>query len=268
MTDPAPTELLYMGRPGQQDIGALSYLREFEASVVRQAPEGVVLDRTAFYPAGGGQPHDLGALTWPGGQLEVVDVTKNRAGEVLHRVAKPGLTLPQQVRGGLDWPRRYAHMRMHTAQHLVSGLVYERYGARTVGNQLYADRSRIDFAPLRLTNEAQADLEAEANEALRRDAPVRIYYEQRSALEARVSAERANLDLVPRSVEELRIVEIEGYDLCPCAGTHVCRLGEIGQVRLLGRENKGKDRERLTYELVSTDPAKPSSQRLSSSSPP
>jgi len=265
---PGPTPLLYMGSPGQSDIGALAYVREFEASVVRQVPEGVVLDRTAFYPTGGGQPHDTGSLSWPSGEVAVLEVTKARSGEVLHRLAEPRKAVPPQVRGALDWARRYAHMRMHTVQHLVSGLVYERYRARTVGNQLYADRSRIDFAPLRLTDEAQEALEAEVNAALIRDLPVQVYYEQRAALEARVSAERANLDLVPRSVTELRIVEIEGYDLCPCAGTHVRRVGEVGQVRILGRENKGKDRERLTYELLPAGAGTAASEPLSSSSPP
>ena len=236
------TELLYM-----KDIES-NYIREFEAAVVERGFDYVVLDRTAFYPLGGGQPSDTGRLEWPGGKADVREVTK-KEGVRHHLVQNPEL-VPDRVKGVVDWDKRYGHMRMHTAQHIVSGVVYDLWKARTVGNQLYHDRSRIDFAPIKFTDEMIAELEARTNEILATGAKVEIATEDRSELERSVDSQRANLDLLPKSVRELRVVRVPGYDVCPCAGTHVRSLAEIGQIKVVKRENKGKDRERITYELV------------------
>jgi misacylated tRNA(Ala) deacylase len=236
------TELLYM-----KDIDS-NYIREFDANVVERGFDYVVLDRTAFYPLGGGQPSDTGSLVWPGGRAEVKEVTK-KDGIRHHLVQNPDI-VPESVHGVLNWEMRYAHMRMHTAQHIVSGVVYDLYKARTVGNQLYHDRSRIDFAPIKFTDEMIAEVERKCNEILASGAKVEISTITRAELERNVDAQRANLDLLPKSVQELRVVRIEQYDVCPCAGTHVRSLAELGKVKIVRRENKGKDRERLTYELV------------------
>jgi misacylated tRNA(Ala) deacylase len=139
---------------------------------------------------------------------------------------------------------------MHTAQHIVSGVVYDLFKARTVGNQLYHDRSRIDFAPVKFTDEMIAEVERKCNEILASNARVEVCTTSRTELEKEVDAQRANLDLLPKSVQELRVVKIENYDTCPCAGTHVRSLSELGKVKITKRENKGKDRERITYELL------------------
>ena len=225
-----------------------NYIREFDASVVERGFDHVVLDRTAFYPLGGGQPSDTGRLEWPGGKADVREVTK-KEGIRHHLVQNPEL-VPDKVKGVVDWEKRFGHMRMHTAQHIVSGVVYDLWKARTVGNQLYHDRSRIDFAPVKFTDEMIAELEAKVNEVLATGAKVEIATEQRSELEKNVDAQRANLDLLPKSVQELRVVRVPGYDVCPCAGTHVRSLSEIGRIKVVKKENKGKDRERITYELV------------------
>jgi misacylated tRNA(Ala) deacylase len=159
-------------------------------------------------------------------------------------------TVPEEVHGIINWERRYAHMRMHTAQHIVSGVVYDLFKARTVGNQLYHDRSRIDFAPVKFTDEMIVEVEKKCNEILASGAKVEICTTARAELERNVDAQRANLDLLPKSVQELRVVKIEQYDVCPCAGTHVRSLSELGNVKITKRENKGKDRERITYELL------------------
>lgn len=236
------TEMLYM-----KDVDS-NYIKEFDAKVIERGFDYVVLDRTAFYPLGGGQPSDVGWLTWSGGRAEVREVTK-KEGVKHHLVQNPDI-VPGAVHGQLDWDRRYAHMRMHTAQHIVSGIVYDLYKARTVGNQLYHDRSRIDFAPIKFTDEMIAEVERKCNEVLATGARVEICTESREAIEKDVDAQRANLDLLPKSVRELRVVKVEKYDLCPCAGTHVRSLSEIGRVKIVKKENKGKDRERITYELV------------------
>lgn len=236
------TELLYM-----KDIES-NYIREFEAAVVERGFDYVVLDRTAFYPLGGGQPSDTGRLEWPGGRADVREVTK-KEGVRHHLVQNPEL-VPDGVKGVLDWEKRYGHMRMHTAQHIVSGVVYDLWKARTVGNQLYHDRSRIDFAPIKFTDGMISELESNTNQVLATGAKVEIATEDRSELERNVDSQRANLDLLPKSVRELRVVRVPGYDVCPCAGTHVRSLAEIGRIKVVKKENKGKDRERITYELV------------------
>jgi len=235
------TDMLYM-----KDIDS-NYLREFDANVVARGFDHVVLDRTAFYPLGGGQPSDTGRLEWPGGKAEVREVTK-KDGVKHHLVQNPDM-VPDQVHGVIDWERRLAHMRMHTAQHIVSGVAYDLWKARTVGNQLYHDRSRIDFAPVKFTDEMVAELETRVNDILASGAAVEIVNMHRADLERDVDAQRANLDLLPKSVQELRVVKVAQFDTCPCAGTHVRSLAEVGRVKVVKRENKGKDRERITYEL-------------------
>ncbi|MBI5000590.1 MAG: alanyl-tRNA editing protein [Euryarchaeota archaeon] len=233
------TEILYM-----PDIES-NYIREFGAKVVRQGEGHVVLDRTAFYPAGGGQETDTGVLHWSGGIARVHEVLKKE--EIMHFTKDP---LPSgDVKGVLDWERRFLHMRMHTSQHIVSGVVFDSYKARTVGNQIHADRSRVDFAPIELTEEDAKKIERKCNEILASKAAVKIYEEERAELEKRIDAQRANLDLLPKSVSRLRIVDIGGFDVCPCAGTHVRNTGEIGRIEIIDRERKGKDRFRITYKL-------------------
>ena len=236
------TEVLYM-----RDIES-NYVREFDAKVVERGFDYVVLDRTAFYPVGGGQPSDVGSLRWDGGEAQVREVTKKEGYK--HHLAQSPEAVPDEVRGVLDWNRRYAHMRMHTAQHVVSGVVYDLYRARTVGNQIYHDRSRIDFAPVTFTDEMIAEVQRMCNGILAEGTPVEITTAKREELEREVDAQRANLDLLPKSVRELRVVTIGDFDVCPCAGTHVRSLSEIGRLTITKRERKGKDRERMTYELA------------------
>jgi len=236
------TEMLYM-----KDVDS-NYVKEFDAKVVERGFDYVVLDRTAFYPLGGGQPSDTGWLTWPGGKAEVREVTKKEG--VRHHLVQTPDGVPDDIHGVLNWERRYAHMRMHTAQHIVSGVVYDLYKARTVGNQLYNDRSRIDFAPVKFTDEMIAEVERRCNEIFATGAKVDICMESRAAVEKDVDSQRANLDLLPKSVQELRVVKVEKFDVCPCAGTHVRSLAEVGKIRIVKKENKGKDRERIIYEMV------------------
>ncbi|MEE9151771.1 MAG: alanyl-tRNA editing protein, partial [Thermoplasmata archaeon] len=204
-----------------------------------------VLDKSAFYPLGGGQPSDTGVLRWSGGESRVAEVQKK--GIIKHVISGE---LPEgDVHCILDWERRYAHMKMHTAQHVISGVVYDLFDARTVGNQIHADRSRVDFYPINLSEENLKIIERASNEVIGRNSPVKIYEEGRESLEERIDPLRSNLDLIPASIKNLRIVEIEGFDVCPCAGTHVRSTGELGTLEIIEKENKGKERERITYTL-------------------
>jgi misacylated tRNA(Ala) deacylase len=232
------------------------YERSFTARVLEAKPDYVVLDQTLFYPLGGGQEWDTGTLQAGEKVAQVTEVTKR--GPVKHVVGlEHGLRPGDEVRGAIDWDRRYAHMRMHTAQHLVSGLAYEMFGgARTVGNQIHVNRSRIDFNPINFSNEMLADLQTAANDAIRAGYGVSTGTMTREDVNAELPPERTNMDLLPRSVSELRVIRIgSDVDLCPCAGTHVMNTKEIGELSILRRTAKGSGTQRIEYTLAGLEPA-------------
>lgn len=224
------------------------YLKEFDAKVVVILEKSVVLDRTACYPEGGGQPSDTGFLKSNAGTAKITFVKKS-GNECLHEIDGPLPEIGEIVHVSIDWERRYAHMRMHTAQHLLSGIVYKFFGGRTVGNQIYADRSRVDFLPVNFCDEDIRRIVEEFNAAVRQQIPVKIYMMERDEFMKCEEGERANLHLLPPEIKVLRIVEIPGYDMCPCAGTHVNSLGELGKIKVNKVERKGKDRYRIAYSL-------------------
>ncbi|UCG95895.1 MAG: alanyl-tRNA editing protein [archaeon] len=232
------TELLHM-----KDC----YLRDFRAKVVRTGENFVVLDRTAFYPEGGGQESDTGYLEW-NGQKSVVTRAEKK-GEIVHRVDKVP-PLGTEVTGHLDWDQRYARMRMHTAQHLVSLMTMNLFGVTTVGNQIHGDKSRIDFHPADFSEKDLKRIEEESNRIIERGLEVKIYELPREEALEKVDRRRCDLSRLPASVQKLRIVEIDSLDFCPCAGTHVKNLKELGRIRILEKINKGKDKQRIVYTLV------------------
>ncbi|KTG09819.1 alanyl-tRNA editing protein [Haloprofundus marisrubri] len=252
------TELLYL-----DDTDT----REFEARVERVLDDRVVLDRTAFYPTGGGQPNDTGTLvadanadgdsdgdgdtstseTWT-----VTDVSKKDT--VYHTLAGEPPAEGTTVTGRLDWDRRYAHMKYHTAQHLLSALLLSEYDAETTGNQLYADRAYLDCAYERFDDDDLADIESRLNDLVADAMPVRWYVMDRDEAEASLDPERTRLHLLPDSITEIRMVEIgpedDPYDRTACAGTHVENTDELGTVEVTGRETKGGEKERVKFRLV------------------
>ncbi len=235
------TELLYM-----EDIEA-NYIEGVEGDVERAGDDYVVLNRSAFYPEGGGQPSDTGVLEWKNSSADVVKVEKK--GDVIHRLDGPIPEKGTEVKGEIDWDKRYAHMKLHTAQHLFSAILYEDYGGETAGNQIYTDYSRIDFEPVDLSEEDIIDVEKKVNARIKEAHPVNIYEEDRDELEEKLEEDRVQLSLLPDSIDVLRVVDIDGLDICPCAGTHVKNTEEIGSVKITKVENKGKDRQRLYYQL-------------------
>ena len=238
------TELLYL-----KSIES-GYFTDFNAAVTAVDGEQIILDRTLFYPLGGGQNWDTGILEGPNGTLSVQEVRGR--GNILHSVGpNHQLEVGDEVTGSIDWQRRHAHMRMHTAQHLVSGVVYETFnGTRTVGNQIHNDRSRIEFNPISFTEEMLNEITIQVNNLIDNDYRVTDSTMTREEVNAEMPPERTNMDLLPSSVKQLRVVKIgENLDLCPCAGTHVQRLGEIGHIEITGKKSKGKGTQRITYEL-------------------
>jgi misacylated tRNA(Ala) deacylase len=243
------TELLYP--PDNDYETSFSATATTVTSSDRDRCDGVVvLDKTLFYKEGGGQPADHGDLRFGASSCDVVDVQKDH-GEVRHFVRGDVPSEGETVSGEIDWDRRYAHMRMHTAQHVVSWEALQLFDASTAGNQIHASKSRIDLAPVSLDDEDIKQLESAVNDVIDEDRDVVKEEMSRDVVESRVVEGRTNLELIPDSVDPLRVVEIGGVDLCPCGGTHVDRTGEIGGVRMTGVENKGAETERVRFELVS-----------------
>jgi len=225
-----------------------NYLREFNARVTKIKKDYVLLDQTAFYPIGGGQPSDTGYLMWDDEKVVVKEVIK-KGDSVKHIIEGEKPSVGTKVQGVIDWDRRYSHMKMHTAQHILSGIVFDNFNARTVGNQIHADYSRVDFYPVKFSDEDLENITQKFNDIISKNLPVKIYEEERESLEKRVDQQRSNLDLLPKFITKLRIVEIEGFDVCPCAGTHVRNTNEIPKLDKIKRDTKGRDRDRIIYSL-------------------
>ena len=228
-----------------------TYKKEFQSKVTAVYPGIVELEETAFYHLGGGQPSDKGTLNLKDGESIVYDVRKKN--RIRHMVEGDLPEVGDSVEGKLNWNRRYTHMRMHTSQHLVSAIVSDLYGADTVGNQIGSDKSRIDFKPLKLNMNEIDDLIDLTNEYIAKDISVNISEANRSDLEGnpeiRSSMSSGLWKLLPKSVTRLRVISIGEIDVCPCAGTHVRSLKEIGKVEFVKRDNKGAGKQRLTYTL-------------------
>ena len=225
-----------------------NYIKDFFANVIKNKDDYIILDKTAFYPIGGGQPSDTGFIEWDNKKSEVLQVI--RKGDAIKHIIKgekPSVEI--QVYATIDWDTRYKHMKMHTAQHIISGIIFDDYSARTVGNQIHADYSRVDFHPVKFSDKDLGDIVKKFNEIVLMNLPVKIYEEERASLEKRLDSQRSNLDLLPKFISKLRIVEIQDFDICPCAGTHVKNTSEIPRVKEIRRETKGKDTDRIIYSL-------------------
>lgn len=220
------------------------YKKEFLAKVKEKGEGFVVLDQTAFYPVGGGQPADMGFING----VKVTNVRKDND-RVIHFVL--GDVNKDEVRCEIDWPARYKHMRMHTAQHVLSAIVLDRFGSVTCGNQIGEDASRIDFYPFKASTEILQNIKKEFDLVIDRKLRVKKYFSTRKEVLKEVDEKRRNLfSRVPESVNEIRVVEIEGFDKCPCGGTHVDNTQEIGYINITKTENKGKDTTRVYFELI------------------
>jgi len=224
------TELAFLADP------AAAYVRSFRARITALPPGAVVLDRTFFYPTGGGQPNDRGTLGLPGVRAaEVVDVTKSGV-SVVHRIRAPtsvlrSLSVGAEVEGHLDWERRYRHMRLHTGQHLLSARIFARTRLRTRKAVMAGTNANLDLEGT-LPAEVVPLLAEDLAEALTHPRPVTLRHVPRAEWDRNPYAERSGLVPLPLQVDPVRVVEIEASDICPCGGTHLRSTGEIGRVRL------------------------------------
>ena len=226
-----------------------AYLRKFEAGVVEPSGREVILDRTAFYPGGGGQPSDKGTLGVGPVRASVVDV-RREGREVVHVLDNPIPDTVRNLRGELNWERRHAHMRHHTALHVLSGVIWKNFGAKVTGGQMRADRARMDFSfPKEWTTEVVGEIERLTNEALSEGRPVKAYELPREEALKNPDLIRTQVNLVPERVRVIRIVEIEGLDTQADGGTHVANTREVGQVEITGHKSKGRQNKRIEFVL-------------------
>ena len=207
-----------------------SYLREFEAVVVELSGREVILDRTAFYPGGGGQPPDRGTLGIGPVHASVVDA-RREGRQVIHVLDNPIPDTVRELEGSLDWERRYGHMRHHTALHVLSGVIWRNFGAKVTGGQMRSDRARMDFSfPEEWTTGVVGEIERLTNEALAEERPVKVYELPREEALENPDLIRTQVNLVPERVRMIRIVEIEGLDTQADGGTHVANTSEVGEI--------------------------------------
>jgi misacylated tRNA(Ala) deacylase len=226
-----------------------SYLREFEARVERLAGREVILDRTAFYPGGGGQPPDKGTLGIGPVRASVVDV-RREGGELIHVLDNPIPDTVRDLRGELDWERRYAHMRHHTALHVLSGVIWKNFEAKVTGGQMRQDRARMDFSfPGVWTVDVVGEIEQLTNEALASARPVKVYELPREEALKNPDLIRTQVNLVPERVKVIRIVEIESLDTQADGGTHVANTREVGEMEITGHKSKGRQNKRIEFVL-------------------
>ncbi len=233
-----------------------SYVHAFEATVVAVAGRGVVLNRTAFYPGGGGQPADTGTLR----RLDRNDVWRvegsRKEGDAVRHLVSGSNNLPaigDRVRGEVDWDARYRLMRTHTALHVLCGVVFRDYGAPVTGGNMGIDKARMDFEMEEFTPERVAEIERRANAEIAAGRDVRVRVLPRAEAFAIPDLIRTKINLLPEGITDVRTVEIVGLDLQADGGTHVANTREVGGLKVVGTRSKGKSNKRL--EIVLTDDA-------------
>lgn len=225
-----------------------SYLKNWDAKVVSVKDDKyVVLDKTAFYPKGGGQPWDEGYIIKSGEQFKVVYVGKF-SGEISHELEKPGLKEGDLVSCEIDWERRYTYMRYHTACHLLSNVLYRRANAKITGNQIELDKARMDFSMEDYSPEKLRLYVEESNEIINQDLPITIETMSRTAVLEEPELARLAVGL-PKNLQEFRIVKIGNIDKQVDGGTHVKNLKEIGEIEMTKTVNKGKNNRRMYFIL-------------------
>jgi len=225
-----------------------AYLKSCTGVVTAAVDGGIQLDRTVFYPSGGGQPGDSGILrTQMGSEIEIIDTLKDEEGSIIHVLAEDAKTIPDvgdEVTVELNWDRRHKHMRMHTCMHILCSLV----AGDVTGGQVGVDKSRLDFNLPESPDKEK--LQKEINRVIAENHPVSHSWISDAELDASPELVRTMSVSPPRGSGRVRIINIDGVDLQPCGGTHVKETGEIGLVRIGKIENKGKQNRRINIHFA------------------
>lgn len=225
-----------------------AYVHTFEATVNAVDPDQrlVALDRTAFYPGGGGQPYDIGALRWHEGGADVAR-TRRVAGRVWHALATdqplpdPGTT----VEGRVDWERRHLLMRTHTALHILCGVIWQDFAVAVTGGNMEPGTGRLDFELPEMSAELGRRLERRINEEIARARAVAVEFVDRAAADTDPALIRTKANLIPAAIDPLRVIDIVGLDRQADGGTHVASTAEVGAVEVTGTRSKGRANKRV-----------------------
>lgn len=228
-----------------------SYIQAFDAQVTATHPDplGVVLDRSAFYPGGGGQPADFGTLS-AAGQIVKVSRVKRISGRLVHLIE--GDQLPEvgaQVQGKIDWEHRYQLMRTHTAMHILCGVIFRDYGASVTGGNMEPLKGRMDFEFESMQRELVDEINLKINAEVTNARPVSWRTLPREEAFQIPDLIRTKINLLPAAIQEVRVVEIKGLDLQADGGTHVRNTSEVGTIRVADYKSKGKINKRIYVEL-------------------
>ena len=226
-----------------------SYLREFEATVSGVTENGVMLDRTAFYNGGGGQPFDTGVLVASTVEYRVTRAGRT-GGNVVHQIDGPVPMTGTRVTGKVDWQRRYSLMRTHTALHILCGVIWRDYGALVTGGDMRPGEARMDFELEQMSAEFAQEVEARINAEVAAARDVAVGNLTREQADQIPDLIRTKINLLPPNIQEVRTIDIQGLDLQADGGTHVANTREVGTIKVVGHESKGRINKRLRIELV------------------
>ena len=224
--------------------------RAFDALVAAADDERVALDATAFYATSGGQPHDTGTLIWDGGEAAVTDVRGHDV--VWHTLDGPTPPVGTPIHGELDWGRRHALMRTHTALHILCGVIYNTWGVSVTGGNMAPLSARMDFEFDPLPEGFAAQVAELVNTEIAADRPIEISFLPRAEALADEDLIRTKVNLIPESVQEIRVVDIVGLDRQADGGTHLPSTGEVGRFEVVKTESKGKANKRLRIAVHDT----------------
>jgi misacylated tRNA(Ala) deacylase len=230
-----------------------AYVAEFDSEVIDrdETRHALALAATAFFPTGGGQPHDTGIMQLPSGPAAVTRVSHDGSGVVWHTLSD-GVDLPEPgtpVCAVVDWDRRYALMRMHTALHVLNGVIWLDHAALVTGAHMTPEEGRLDFELPAISQEFGRAVEERVNEEIGRDLPIEVRFMPRSEADTDPSLMRLKANLIPRSIDPLRVIDIVGLDRQADGGTHVRSTREIGAVRVVKTQSKGKANKRIKIAL-------------------
>ena len=226
-----------------------SYARSVDATVVAVLDEGIVLDSTVFYARGGGQPGDIGTLVGEFGELAITDTFRMK-GEPVHKFDGPAPKVGERVTARIDWDRRYLLMRTHTALHALTAVIYRDYGAKVTGGDMQPGVARMDFELDSMSREFAEDVARKLNDELRKGYETAIRFLDREEAFADPDLIRTKVNLLPDFLKIIRIVDIVGLDKQADGGTHVNSTSEVGSIRVLKTESKGKANKRMRIEIV------------------
>ncbi len=221
-----------------------AYLKEFDAVVTAVEGNAVALDRTAFYPSGGGQPNDVGTFA-SGAQTWKVTKVRRAGADVWHELDGDPPAVGTNVHGALDWERRYKLMRTHTAMHILCGVIFRDYGASVTGGNMEPLRGRMDFEFETMRQELVKEIEEKINVEVAAARPVKVKILPREEAFQIPDLIRTKINLLPQGIAEVRTVEIEGLDLQADGGTHVANTREVGRIRVVDYKSKGKINKRI-----------------------